>query len=64
MTTFATVLLVVLGVGAFLNALLNLLWMHYDNKKPCHMCRYHGAVSRHAPCDTCGIKHEYWEENK
>lgn len=40
-----------------------IVWKVYDRKKPCYGCQYHRAVSRWAPCELCGVKHECWVED-
>lgn len=46
----------------FFTEIYAIVWRNYDRKKPCHRCQYHGAISRHAPCEICGAKHELWVE--
>lgn len=39
-----------------------IMWSVYDHKKPCYSCQYHRAISRHSPCELCGVKHACWVE--
>lgn len=52
-------IVVILEISADVYAIV---WSVYDRKKPCYRCQYYRAISRHSPCETCGVKHEGWAE--